>query len=119
MAYAISFMMLAQLGGIAFGLAIAGAVFVNGAVANLVTVLPPGVSRAQLQMAIAGTSGEYLASLGVEVREAATDAVVTALREVFVLVYVAGAVGLVLAVCFTVSCAPFLLLESWCVADSV
>jgi uncharacterized membrane protein YqhA len=102
MAYAISFMMLAQLGGIALGLAIAGAVFVNGAIANLMEVLP-GVSREQLQLAISGTSGAYLRSLAPELRVAATDAVVLALRKVFIPVYVGAAFSLVLSVCFTVS----------------
>jgi hypothetical protein len=102
MAYAISFMMLAQLGGIAFGLAIAGAVFVNGAVANLMVVLPDA-TREQLQMAISGTSGNYLASLSPAVGVAATDAIVDALCKVFILVYVAAAFSLVLSVCFTVS----------------
>jgi hypothetical protein len=102
MAYAISFMMLAQIGGIALGLAIAGAVFINGAIANLADVLP-GVSREQLQLAISGTSGAYLRSLAPELRVAATDAVVLALRTVFIPVYVGAAFSLVLSVCFTVS----------------
>jgi hypothetical protein len=102
MAYAISFMMLAQLGGIAFGLAIGGAVFVNGAVANLMVVLPDA-TREQLQMAISGTSGDYLASLAPAVGAAATDAIVDSLCQVFILVYVAAALSLVLSVCFTVS----------------
>jgi hypothetical protein len=101
MAYAISFMMLAQLSGIALGLAISGAVFVNDAIANLTAVLP-NVSREQLQMAISGTSGEYLSSLSEELRSAATDAIVEALRKVFIPVYVAAAFSLVLSVMFTV-----------------
>lgn len=101
MAYAISFMMLGQLGGIALGLAIAGAVFVNDAISNLTAVLP-GVSREQLQLAISGTSGAYLRSLSPELRAAATDAVVSALRKVFIPVYVAAAFSLVLSVLFTV-----------------
>jgi hypothetical protein len=101
MAYAISFMMLAQLGGIAFGLAIGGAVFVNGAVANLMVVLPDA-AREQLQMAISGTSGDYLSSLPPAVGAAATDAIVDALGQVFILVYVGAAFSLVLSVCFTV-----------------
>ncbi|KAK3291720.1 major facilitator superfamily domain-containing protein [Chaetomium fimeti] len=100
MAYAISFMMLAQLAGIALGLAISGAVFVNDAIANLAAVLP-SASREQLQMAISGTSGEYLSSLSAEIRSAATDAIVAALRKVFIPVYVAAAFSLVLSALFT------------------
>ncbi|SPQ26873.1 cd867ba1-2a8a-411d-a580-4cd420b027f1 [Thermothielavioides terrestris] len=101
MAYAISFMMLAQLAGIALGLAVAGAVFVNRAVANLAAVLPPGASREQLQLAVSGTSGAYLRSLSPALRAAATDAIVEALRQVFVPVYVAAAFCLLLSVLFT------------------
>jgi MFS family permease len=102
MAYAISYMMLGQLGGIALGLAIAGAVFVNDAIANLTQVLPD-LSREQLQLAISGTSGAYLRSLSPELRAAATDAIVKALQKVFIPVYVGAAFSLVLSVCFTVS----------------
>jgi len=111
MAYAISFMMLAQLGGIAFGLAIAGAVFINDAVTNLSAVLPDA-TREQLQFALAGTSGHYLSSLGEEVRAKATDAIVRALGKVFVPVYVGAAVCLVLSVMFTV-CGFFPLFRVW------
>jgi hypothetical protein len=103
MAYAISFMMLAQLCGIAFGMAIAGAVFINNAVTSLSAVLPDA-TREQLQLALSGTSGHYLSTLGVEVREAATDAIVQALQKVFIPVYVGAAFCLVLSVLFTVSC---------------
>ncbi|KAK4247367.1 major facilitator superfamily domain-containing protein [Corynascus novoguineensis] len=100
MAYAISFMMLAQLSGIALGLAIAGAVFINSAISHLMEVLP-GVSREQLQLAVSGTSGAYLRSLSPALRAAATDAIVAALRKVFIPVYVAAAFSLVLSVLFT------------------
>ena len=102
LSYAISFMMLAQLGGIAFGLAISGAVFVNKAVEGLTLVLPDATPE-QLQLALAGTSGHYLQSLSDEVRGRATDAIVSALQSVFIPVYVGAAVALVLSVMFTVS----------------
>jgi hypothetical protein len=95
-------MMLAQIGGIAFGLAIAGAVFVNDAVTGLAAVLPDA-SREELQFALSGTSGHYLSSLSEEVRGRATEAIVMALQKVFVPVYVGAAVCLVLSVLFTVS----------------
>lgn len=105
MAYAISFMMLGQIGGIAFGLAIAGAVFVNDALVSL-TKLLPGATREELQLALAGTSGKYLHSLSEEVRGVATNAIVSALRKVFIPVYVAAAVSLVFSVLFTVGVPP-------------
>jgi len=100
MAYAISYMMLAQLGGIAFGLAIAGAVFINEAISGLSSLLPD-VSRSELQLAISGTSGAYFRSLPEELRLQATDTIVLALQKVFIPVYVGAAVSLVLSVCFT------------------
>ncbi|KAL1962640.1 hypothetical protein VTN77DRAFT_9354 [Rasamsonia byssochlamydoides] len=100
MAYAISFMMLAQLGGIAFGLAIAGAVFINEAIAGLSAVLPD-VSRYELQLAISGTSGAYFRSLPEGLREQSIATIVGALQKVFIPVYVGAAVSLVLSVCFT------------------
>ncbi|KAK4198250.1 putative multidrug efflux system protein [Triangularia verruculosa] len=100
MAYGISFVMLGQQGGIAFGLAIAGAVFVNDAIANLMVALP-GVPRNTLQLALSGHSGEYLQSLSEQSRIAAIEAIVLALQKVFIPVYVGGAVGLVVSVCFT------------------
>ncbi|KAK0701967.1 major facilitator superfamily domain-containing protein [Lasiosphaeria miniovina] len=95
------YMMLAQMSGIPFGLAISGAVFVNGAVKRLAAVLGDGVPRDQLQLAISGSGGEYLAQFPPDVRAAAMAAVVTALRTVFIPVYVGAAVSLVLSVCFT------------------
>ncbi|KAK4175928.1 putative multidrug efflux system protein [Triangularia setosa] len=100
MAYGISFIMLGQQGGIAFGLAIAGAVFVNDAIANLMVALP-GVPRNTLQLALSGHSGEYFQSMTEESRMAAIEAIVLALQKVFIPVYVGGAVGLALSVCFT------------------
>ncbi|KAK5661227.1 hypothetical protein OQA88_11120 [Cercophora sp. LCS_1] len=100
MAYAISFMMLGQLGGIAFGLAIAGAVFVNDAVAGLSKVIP-NATREEMQLAISGTSGSYWEKIPENLREPATNAIVAALQKVFIPVYVGAAVCLVLSVCFT------------------
>ncbi|KAF4547720.1 Efflux pump patC-like protein [Elsinoe fawcettii] len=100
MSYAISYMMLAQLGGIAFGLAIGGAVFVNKAIEGL-TVLLPNASRAELQLAITGTSGAYFRGLPADLQARSIDAVVLALRDVFIPVYVGAAVCLIASVCFT------------------
>ncbi|KAJ9133710.1 MFS general substrate transporter [Pleurostoma richardsiae] len=100
MAYAISFMMLAQMGGIAFGLSIAGAVFINQATSGLSAILP-GVSQADLQLALSGTSGSYFQSLPESVRTLATYTIVHAMRKVFIPVYVGAAVSLVVSVCFT------------------
>ncbi|KAK3356399.1 major facilitator superfamily domain-containing protein [Lasiosphaeria hispida] len=100
MAYAISFMMLGQLGGITFGLAIAGAIFVNDAVGGLMKVLPD-VSREDLQLALSGASGSYFGSLPSGVRSQATDTIVFSMQKVFIPVYVGAAVSLVCSVLFT------------------
>ncbi|KAL6697057.1 major facilitator superfamily domain-containing protein [Trichoderma pleuroticola] len=103
LAYAISFMMLVkrtQLGGIAFGLSIAGSIFINKSLAGLSSVLPD-VPRSQLQFAIAGTSGDFIRSLPGALRDQAIASIVAALRSVFVPVFVGGAVCLVVSVFFT------------------
>lgn len=100
MAYAISFMMLAQLGGVGLGLSIAGSVFINQSVNDLAALLP-GVSRADLQLAISGTSSTYFQSLAPAQRDAAVHVIVGALSHTFVLIYVGGAVCLVTSILFT------------------
>lgn len=96
---------IAQIGGIGLGLSISGAVFINKATAGLSALLP-GVSRADLQLAISGTSGTFFESLPEDVRSKAIEAIVLAMRNVFIPVYVGAAVCLVAAACFTVS-SPF------------
>ncbi|KAH6695438.1 major facilitator superfamily domain-containing protein [Plectosphaerella plurivora] len=100
LAFGISFMMLSQLSGIAFGLAIAGAVFVNGAMTSLSLNLPHA-SHEELQMMLSGTSGSYYSSLTDSARELAIDAIVKALQKVFIPTYVGAALGLVLSCLFT------------------
>ncbi|RYP57059.1 hypothetical protein DL770_010764 [Monosporascus sp. CRB-9-2] len=100
MSYGISFMMLAQTGGIALGLSIAGAVFVNRAVDGLASVLP-NVPRSELQLAVSGTSGHYFQSLPPDLQARAVDTIVNAMSKVYILVYVGAAVVLVLSLLFT------------------
>ncbi|KAF3010362.1 hypothetical protein E8E14_009434 [Neopestalotiopsis sp. 37M] len=100
MAYGISFMMIAQLGGIGIGLSIAGAVYVNQALEQLSSLLP-GVPRDTLQLAITGTSSAYFRSLSEEDRANAIDIIVAAMSHTFVLVYVAGAFCFVASLLFT------------------
>ncbi|KAL7907494.1 major facilitator superfamily domain-containing protein [Trichoderma velutinum] len=100
LAYSISFMMLAQLGGIAFGLSIAGSIFINKSLTGLSLVLP-NVPRSQLQLAIAGTSGDFISSLPDTLRDQVIASIVAALRNVFVPVLVGGAVCLVVSTFFT------------------
>ncbi|KAK8018775.1 hypothetical protein PG991_007965 [Apiospora marii] len=100
MAYGISFMMLAQLGGIGIGLSIAGAVFVNTSLIGLAQLLPE-ISRTDLQLLIAGTSNKFFDQLNPEQRTATIDIIFGALSRTFILVYVAGAFSLVASLLFT------------------
>ncbi|KAH8600026.1 major facilitator superfamily domain-containing protein [Bisporella sp. PMI_857] len=93
-ANAVSFMSLAQLGGMALGLSIAGSVFVNKAVSNLAPVIPE-FTRSQLVQAVSGSGSAILKTLPEEVRQEAIHAIIFALRQVFILAYVACALGLV------------------------
>lgn len=83
-------------------MSLAGAVFVNGAVDGLTSVLP-NVPRPELQLAVSGTSGAYFQSLSPDVQALAVDTIVNAMAKVYILVYVGAAVVLVLSLLFTVS----------------
>ncbi|KAI6087312.1 major facilitator superfamily domain-containing protein [Hypoxylon rubiginosum] len=100
MAYAISFMMIAQLSGIGFGLSISGAIFVNKAIDGITALLPDAPSD-EIQLALAGTSTAYFNSLSPEIRAQTTDIIIAALQKVFIPVYVGAALALVLSVSFT------------------
>ena len=71
----------AQLGGIALGLSISGAVFINRAQIALTAVLP-NVPADQITQAISGTSGTFFSKLPDGTREKALNALVNALRKV-------------------------------------
>ncbi|EYE92423.1 putative MFS drug efflux transporter [Aspergillus ruber CBS 135680] len=92
--YAVSFMMVAQIGGIALGLAIASAVFVNGATLQLQDLLPQ-YPKDQLQAAISGTSSQVLQTLSPELRERALTLIVSNMDKVFIVAYAGSAVALV------------------------
>jgi len=98
--YAISFMMLAQLGGVGLGLSIGGTVYINQAINGLAKLLP-GTSRTDLQLVISGTSSKYFESLSSAQRAAAIEVIVGAMSHTFILVYVGGAVCLVVSLFFT------------------
>lgn len=76
--------MSAQLLGIALGLSISGAVFLNKAINGLSKVLPD-VSRDQIQTAVLGVSGNLFRTLPADVRRNATNVIVDAIDRTFVL----------------------------------
>lgn len=92
--YAVSFMMIAQIGGIAIGLACASAVFINGATDGLKDLLP-NLPVDQLQAAISGASSDVLQKLDEETRQAALSVIVDNMSKAFIFAYVAAAVALV------------------------
>ncbi|EEH37138.2 hypothetical protein PAAG_07694 [Paracoccidioides lutzii Pb01] len=97
MAYAISFMMLAQLLGITFGLSISGAVFINYTINGLVKTIP-NITYNEVEAALLGVSSNFLGRLTPEIQRASLEVIAEGIRKVYILVYVSGAVGLVTAV---------------------
>lgn len=83
--------------GIVVSLAIAGSIFQNRAVANVVRVLP-NVDTDQLRSAITGTDSAYFTSLGSMERIKVVEGIVKALSDVYIVVMVAGAVVVLLAI---------------------
>lgn len=80
MAFAITFMMVAQLSGVVFGLSIAGAIFINSAKSNLGAFLPDA-NFSQIEALISGTSSQLLETLSATQRDAVLEIVVAALRK--------------------------------------
>ena len=83
--------------GIVISLAVAGSIFQNRAVANVVRVFP-GVDKTRLRSAITGTDSAYFASLASAERMQLVTGIVKALSDVYIVVMVAGAVVVVLAI---------------------
>lgn len=70
----------AQLSGLAFGLSIAGALFLNLA-QNALKILLPDTPLSEIQQIISGTSGGFLLSLFPELRQQALNIIVDAWRD--------------------------------------
>ena len=102
MAYGITFMMFAQLMGMAMMLSVTGAVFVNTAIAKLQDALP-NVPRETILAGIGGARSALFSSLSPEERVATTNALVESIQTVFICVYVAAAFGFVLSLFLKVS----------------
>ncbi|KAF2850866.1 MFS drug efflux transporter-like protein [Plenodomus tracheiphilus IPT5] len=98
--YAVSFIMIAQIGGIALGLACASAVFINGAT-NALGDLLPSLSDSELQSAISGTGGQFLETLDDNTRAQVIDAIVNNLAKAFIVAYAGAAVSLVASLGFS------------------
>ena len=95
-ALAVGFITCAQVAGVTISLAIGNAVFLNVA-ENSISALLPGVPRSDVQAAITGSGGKFLATLSQETQLRILEAIVGALRKTFILGLTAGVVAVVLS----------------------
>lgn len=95
-AEAVGFITCAQVAGVTISLAMANAIFLNLA-ENSITSLLPGVAKADVQAAITGLGGSFLRTLDTGTQKKILEAIVNAIRKVFILGVTAGALAVVLA----------------------
>lgn len=93
---AVGFIACAQISGITLALAIANAVFHNGAQTGIGRILP-GMSATDVQDLIAGARSVIFQGLSTEMQEQVMDAIVSAQQKVYILMVTAGALTLVLS----------------------
>ncbi|KAF4765278.1 hypothetical protein HAV15_003176 [Penicillium sp. str.  len=94
--WALGFMMVSQLGGIVLALGMAGAIFVNKTTKGLLQLLPDA-NPADVKNSIAGTSSGFFNTLTRAQQTAALGIIVSAIDDVYVLLIVAGALGVLLS----------------------
>lgn len=95
-ASAIGFITCAQVTGVTIALAIANSIFLNGSQDRIAAILPDA-PRSTIESAIAGSGGQFVKTLPLEVQRKVLEALVEAQSETYVLVIVAGALVLVLS----------------------
>lgn len=100
--HGVTLMTLGQLSGLAFGLSMTGAIFINLAQRNLAEAFPE-IDKSTLVSIVSGTSGSFMSNLSPSDRVLALTAIVEALQKVFMQVYVAAAVTFVLSLLLKVS----------------
>ena len=83
--------------GVAVSLAVAGTIFQNRALKNVLSVLPD-IDLSRLHSAITGVDSAYFSTLDPAERKGVVDAIVEALGGVYVVVMIAGATVFLLAV---------------------
>ncbi|KAJ5713503.1 uncharacterized protein N7483_010684 [Penicillium malachiteum] len=92
----LTLMLLAQVGGMALGVSIAGAVFENIASNGLYALLPD-YSRSQVSQIVSGTSSTLLNSLSQNLRDDSLAIIVSAWHKCFICISVAASVSLVVS----------------------
>lgn len=93
---AVGFITCAQITGITIAIAIANAVFLNGAEEGISKLLPD-VPRDQIQSSIVGVGSKFVQSLPVAMRQQVLDAIIEAMSKAYVLCITAGALAIVLS----------------------
>ena len=88
--------------GIVVSLAVAGAIFQNRAFANVARILPD-IDRSILRSAIAGSDSTYFGGFAPEQRKSVIEGIVEALRDIYIVVIIAGACVVLLALFLPVS----------------
>ena len=88
---------LGQSMGIVISLAIAGAIFQNRAVSNVVSILS-AVNTSSLRSAITGTDSAFFTTLSSGQRASVLGGIVKALSDVYIVVIFAGATVTLLAI---------------------
>ncbi|KAA8649621.1 uncharacterized protein ATNIH1004_002292 [Aspergillus tanneri] len=95
--WALGFMMVSQLGGIVLALGMAGAIFVNKATTGLINLLP-NADTTDIKNTIGGTASGFFSTLTKSEQSAALDVIVDAIDYVYILLIVAGGIGVLLSV---------------------
>ncbi|KAJ5691617.1 MFS general substrate transporter [Penicillium malachiteum] len=95
--YGVTFIMLGQLSGLAIGLSLNGALFINLAKKNLRAVFP-SLDESTLISIVPGSSGGFLDTQTEAKRTQALGAIVDALENVFTEVYTVAALAVVLSI---------------------
>ncbi|KAI4204591.1 MAG: hypothetical protein LQ346_001601 [Caloplaca aetnensis] len=93
---AIGFITAGQVGGVTISLAIANSVFLNRSSNGIQAVLPD-IPKDQVQAAISGAGSVFLTALDDGTKRLVLEAIVNAMKNVYILTIVAGSVGLLLA----------------------
>lgn len=95
-ALAVGFITCAQVAGVTISLGIANAVFLNLAQNSIQGILP-GVPKGDVQAAISGVGGPFLRTLGADTQKLVLEAIITAIRKVFILGIAAGCLAVLLS----------------------
>lgn len=92
-----AFIALGQTGGITVALAVANSLFVNGATKRLSEIFGRTLSKDQLDAAVAGDGTALFEALTPAMRALVLDAIVEAMRNVYLLIIAAGALVVTLS----------------------